>query len=489
MKVRFIEPRSRRGTVYEALIQEWPLLGPVILGTQLKERGHDVVLYNENVTGPVTDEPALVADLCDADFVGISIMTPTAPRGYDIARAIRALSGRPRIAFGGAHATFQPQEAVRYGDFAVQGEAESIIVDLVEGRVPPGIVRGRPVEDLDALPVPDFDLIYQFPRLYQQRRSKAAYRLPLMTSRGCPHGCLYCSVTAMFGRRVRCRSVEKVIQDVRHFYQKGYRSFFFYDDNFTADRERTRQILEGIRDLDIAWNGQVRLDFHWRDPSRRTESDHELLRLMHSAGGDTLYVGYETIEDETARQWNKGYRGAGALAQRAAEDTRILRRAGFWVHGMFILGPQHDHSTAAAIVDFAARTHMEGMQISALTPFPGTKLFEQANGALLFTSYPDDWDLYDGTHALWANMKMGVAEFQRELLRAHVDFYRRTALHLGRLRKGLEGPGGLSVKVRNILDALRKPKQVLGLWEREMEDYLNRPALQHVSISTGEHTK
>ncbi len=283
-----------------------------------------------------------MADLCDADFVGISIMTPTAMRGYDIARAIRRLSPRPRIAFGGVHATFRPEEAVGFGDYAVQGEAENVIADLVEGRVEPGVVRGRPVEDLDALPVPDFDLIHQFRHLWEERHSQKAYRLPVLTSRGCPHSCLYCSVTAMFGRRVRRRSVEKVIEDVRGFYRQGYRSFFFYDDNFTADRERTRRLLEGIQDLDIAWNAQVRLDFHWRNAARRDESDTDLLRLMRRAGGDTLYVGYETIEDETASAPGRRATAApGTLAERAAEDTRILRRAG-------LLGARHVHPGAAA---------------------------------------------------------------------------------------------------------------------------------------------
>lgn len=76
-------------------------------------------------------------------------------------------------------------------------------------------------------------------------------------------------------------------------------------------------------------------------------------------------------------------------------------------------------------------------------------------------------------------MKMDVAEFQHELLNAHVAFYRRTALHWGRLVKGLRGPGSVVLKMRNILSTIKRPRLVLELWKREMEDYLSRPALNH----------
>jgi len=455
-------------------------MGTVILGTLLRERGHDVVIYNENNTGSVLDDPDILADLCEADYVGVSIMTPTAGRGYEVAAGIRALSSRPRIVMGGVHATFRPQEALAHADFVVTGEGENVISEIVEGKADPGIIRGTPIENMDSLPLPDHELIHGLEKLWSKAGAKALYRVPLVTSRGCPHNCEYCSATAMFGHRYRFRSADRVIEDIRTLHDRGYRGIFFYDDNFTADRNRIRRILDAAAGAGIAWNAQARLDFHWEDPKSRRRCDRSLLETMRKSGGDVLYVGYETIEDETARRWKKGYQGPGALAERSAEDTRILHDFGFWIHGMFILGPDHSEETADGIVRFAVRNRIESMQISALTPFPGTSIFSQIRNRLLFTSFPNDWDLYDGVHALCANTKMGIRRFQEKLLEAHKAFYRHTALNLRRLHKFLRGPGSLTQKLRLFRANLRVPKQVFDAWAVETREFLRRVAAKDV---------
>jgi len=451
-------------------------MGPVILGTILQQQGHDVLIYRENSTGSVLDDPRTMADLCEADWVGISIMTPTANRGYTIADGIRKLSGRPRIAIGGVHATFRPEEALQHADTVVTGEGEGVIGDLVEGRLPPGIIKGLPVQDMNSLPLPNHELIHEYHRLWSDTYSKELYRLPVLTSRGCPYKCQYCSVTALFGHKYRRQSAERVIRDIRTLYDRGYRKVFFYDDNFTADRERVQTILEAVRELDVAWSAQARLDFHWLDPRKRDRSDRRLLDVMRRSGGDVMYIGYETIEDETARRWGKGYQGAGALEKRSAEDTRILHDAGFWIHGMFVVGPDHDADSMDRIVRFAKRNRIESIQISALTPFPGTATFEQSKSRLLFTSFPEDWALYDGIHAVCDNTRMGIERFQKKLIEAHRAFYRGSALSLTRLRKFFRGPGSAFHKLRIVRDNARLPKRLFAAWEKETQDFLRRVA-------------
>ena len=193
-RVRLIEPQSREGTPFAAYVRQWPLMGPVILGTILQEQGHDVRVYSENLTGSVLDNPEMMADLCEADVVGISVMTPTAHRGYTVADGIRKQCARPRIAIGGVHATFCPDEALQHADYVVTGEGEGVITDLVEGRLPPGIIKGTPVQDMDSLPLPNHELIHHYESLWSQTYAKDLYRVPLVTSRGCPYRCEYCSV-------------------------------------------------------------------------------------------------------------------------------------------------------------------------------------------------------------------------------------------------------------------------------------------------------
>lgn len=473
-RIRFVEPQSRPGTVFSPFVRQWPLMGPVILGTLLRARGHDVVVYNENISGSVLEDPAIWADLCEADWVGISIMTPTANRGYRIADSLRRQSRRPRIALGGVHATFRPEEALQHADHVVAGEAEHVIADLVEGRIEPGIVRGRPVEDLDALPTPDIELIHDYPRLWASVYGKSLYRVPVLTSRGCPHNCQYCSVTAFFGHRYRYRSPARVLEDLHRLHDRGYRRFFFYDDNFTANRPRVRQILESVCEMKVAWNAQTRLDFHWHDPGQRTRSDRELLGLMRRSGADVVYVGYETIDDDTAKEWKKGYQGSGPLEVRSAEDTRILHDAGLWVHGMFVVGPEQDEAALNRIIDFACRNDIESIQISALTPFPGTAIYNQQKYRLLFQSFPEDWAFFDGFHCVCQDGRMGVRDFQEKLIQAHMTFYRKSACSLGRFRKFMRGPGGAWNKLRVLIHALRMPQQLMTDWHRQSGEFLLR---------------
>jgi radical SAM superfamily enzyme YgiQ (UPF0313 family) len=475
-QVRFVEPQSRQGTLFAPYVRQWPLMGPVILGTILHELGHNVVIYNENATGSVLDDPRVLADLCEADWVGISIMTPTANRGYAIADGIRARSRRPRIAIGGVHATFRSQEALEHADFVVAGEGEGVVGDLVEGRLPPGVIQGLPVQDMNTLPLPRHELIHQHHRLWSDTYGQELYRVPLVTSRGCPYNCKYCSVTALFGHRYRYRSAEKVIGDIRRLYDRGYRRLFFYDDNFTADRGRVRTILDAVRELGITWNAQARLDFHWKDPGRRDHCDWPLLDVMRRSGGDVMFIGYETIEEEVARRWRKGYQGAGSLAERSAEDTRILHDAGFWIHGMFVAGPEQDEGSLDRMVQFAERNHIESLQISALTPFPGTATFEECKDRLLFTSFPEDWALYDGMHALCDNVRMGIERFQRKLFEAHKAFYRDCAFSLSRARKFFRGPGSLFQKLCMVRDNAQLPKRLFAGWETDMQEFLRRVA-------------
>ncbi len=296
-------------------------------------------------------------------------MTPTANRGYAIADGIRARSRRPRIAIGGVHATFRPQEALEHADFVVAGEGEGVVGDLVAGRFDPGVIKGQPVQDMNTLPLPARTHPRASAALGGLVRSGALPRAAGDLAR-LPVQLPVLLGDALFGRRYRYRSAEKVIGDIGQLYARGYRRVFFYDDNFTANRDRVRAILDGVRELGITWNAQARLDFHWKDPARRSQCDRPLLDAMRRSGGDVMFIGYETIEEDVARRWRKGYQGAGSLAERSAEDTRILHDAGFWIHGMFVAGPEQDEGGVDRIVDFARRNRIESLQISALTPFP-----------------------------------------------------------------------------------------------------------------------
>jgi radical SAM superfamily enzyme YgiQ (UPF0313 family) len=476
-KVRLIEPHGRPGRPFNAWIRRWPLLGPIVLATILKRRGHDVAVYNENVSGPVNDNPQAYEDICSADVVGISVMTPTANRGYAIAERLRRDSPQVKIVFGGAHATFRPHEALRHGDIVVRGEGENVIEPIASGEIDGGVVEGTPLEDLDSLPVLDHSLMRDFDKLVLLRGKPELYELPVLTSRGCPYGCTYCSVTRMFGRRVRRQSVEKVFRDLCHYVDHGFRRFFFYDDNFTSDRRQARQLLERMASLRVRFNAQVRADFHWADGNRKN-LDAPLLKAMRRAGADVLYVGYETIDDSTAKNWCKGYRGRGSLESRLSEDTQILHDRGFWIHAMLVFGPRDTQRTADRMVAFARRASMETMQISILTPFPGTLLMEQIRPHLIFTDYPADWDYYDGAHCLYNHGRLGIEGMQHTVLEANRRFYGWSGWSVRRVRALLEQHMPMRDKLAQLWANARNVRKTLREWRRETEQFLKLARLK-----------
>lgn len=385
MKIVLIEPAASKANVYSKL--HMPLLGPLYLGTILKNKGHEVEVYHEEIYKP--DYRAITAD-----FVGISILTSTAKRGYEIAREFP----KEKVVFGGVHATLLPDEALTFGRQVVVGEAEEVIVDVVEGRRREPIVTGKPVQNLDSLPFPDFSLIKGYKSLFSL--------IPISTSRGCPFDCTFCSVTKMFGRDYRFRSAENVIREVG--LRKGA-PLFFCDDNFAAHPPRTRRLLELLRDNKIRqWSCQVRCDVAKND---------ELLGLMAKAGCAVACVGFESINSKTLQSYQKKQTLDSIIGAIKAFHKKKIR-----VHGMFVLGSDDD--TEKTIWDtflFAIRQKIDTVQMMILTPLPGTVVYENLRKQKRIFSY--DWSLYDGQHVVFNPQLLSARQLQLSVIKAYSKFY------------------------------------------------------------------
>ena len=385
MKIVFIEPRSTRSNVYSKI--PMPLLGPVYLGTILRNRGHQVTVYKEDIFTP--DYSKL-----DADLIGISILTSTAKRGYQIARKFP----REKVIMGGVHASLVPAEASRFARQIVIGEAEEVIADIVEGRNKEEIIHGRPVEDLDTLPQPDFSLIKGF--------KTSIMTTPISTSRGCPFDCSFCSVTKMFGRKYRFRSAENVMGELASLKAN---SFFFCDDNFTAHPKRTHKLLGLMLKKKIrSWACQVRCD---------AARDNDLLSLMAKTGCKVVCVGFESINEKTLKAYDKKQ-----TIDEIIHAIRSFHQRKIKVHGMFVLGGDDDNEkTVWDTFKFAIKQKIDTIQMSILTPFPGTKVHEDLkNQKRIFST---DWDLYDGQHIVFSPKLLSARDLQSNVLNAYVKFY------------------------------------------------------------------
>ena len=388
MKISLVEPKSPSYNVYTAFIKDLPLLGPIYLGTILKNDGHDVTIYNENI------REIDYSKIKDSNVLGISIMTSTAPWGYEIAENFRKLNPKGRVIIGGAHATFLPEEAAEYADHVVQGEGELVISDLVKygGEK---IIQCNPVQNLDDLPFPDFSLIHGF---------KERLRMtPISTSRGCPYDCTFCSVTAMFGRKYRFRSTESVIEELSRF---KHQRVFFYDDNFGANRARTKELLNQMieRKLTAPWITQVRADIF---------KDEELVSLMAKANCRQLCIGFESVNPEALDSYNK---------RQTPEDVtnciKVLHKHGIKVHGMFI---------SEGYSEVYDELGLDSLQLSILIPIIGSKLYTSVKSARKFITekFPTDWKLFDGGHVVHWPDNMTPYEMQKQTFQALKKFYSR----------------------------------------------------------------
>ena len=434
MKISLVEPKAPSYNVYTAFIKHLPLMGPIYLGSILKNDGHDVTIYNENI------KEIDYSRIQDSDVLGISIMTSTAPRGYEIAENFRALNPKGRIIIGGVHATFLPEEAAQYADHVVKGEGELVISDLVKygGE---RIVECNPVQNLDDLPFPDFSLI--------EGLGKHLPMTPASTSRGCPYDCTFCSVTAMFGRKYRFRSPESVIEELSRFKHKR---IFFYDDNFGANRARTKELLNLMiaRGITPPWITQVRADM---------AKDEELVSLMAEANCSRLCIGFESVDPEVLKSYNK---------RQTPEDVtnciKVLHKYGIKVHGMFI---------SEGYSDIYHKLGLDSLQLSILIPIIGSRLYTSVQSARKFITekFPTDWKLYDGGHVVHWPDNMSPYEMQKQTLQALKKFYSRYNMVKFLLRGKITDFG-----------TRQMGHSIIKKWEAQNRDYLAR--LRRFQIST-----
>jgi radical SAM superfamily enzyme YgiQ (UPF0313 family) len=232
---------------------------------------------------------------------------------------------------------------------------------------------------------------------------------------GCPYDCSFCSVIKMFGRKLRSRSVENVMQELR--LAKAER-VFFYDDIFIVDKKQAKalfrqMIAEGITPM---WTAQIRADSLYKSKTT-LEPDHELLSLMRDSGCYMVYVGFESITQAGLDAYNKKQK-----VEHITTSIALLHDYGIRVHGMFVVGADTDTpETVRATIDFAIEHKVDTLQMMMLTTLPGTAFDSQmrADGRVL----TDDYSLYDGHHCIITPKNMTPYQLQMETWKGMLRFY------------------------------------------------------------------
>ena len=343
MKIRFLEPGNRpykptplNYFVYDRYIRT-PSVGLNTLATIVKELVDDTYMYSESISR------IDMADVEDADIVFIGIFTFAAVRGYELADHLRA-HGRGLVVLGGLHASMNCAEAARHCDYVLLGEGDETIRAFVEavgrGERPdfPGLawMEGEELRSTGYPPPPErFETIADRNLVHNYSKMVGHSTLwpQVHASRGCPHNCDYCALVRHFGRRVRTRSPENVVADIREsirFFHRGHvrlaKDLWLTDDNFFADRDWAMSVLRAIVDSGIRYRFNVQARYE-------VGFDDEMLDLLRQAGFFELDLGIEFLDDASFATYHKK-----STRQEIIDAIRNIRAHGLSVRGLFILG-------------------------------------------------------------------------------------------------------------------------------------------------------
>jgi len=358
--------------------------------------GWDVEIVDENVSDT---EHVPSADGIDA--VGIGAMTTQANRAYALADAYRAL-GVPVI-IGGIHPSALPDEALRHATVVCKGDAESTLPhalnDLAAGR-PESIYDWR---DYPSAPIatPRKDLLD--PKQYLVFN-------PIQTTRGCPHGCTFCTTPSVFGRRFRQRDIGDIVEEMRRAKERfNTRVFIFSDDNVAGNQKWALELFEAITPLGIKWASQCDILIARND---------KLMTAMRASGCQGVILGLESPRAGTLHEAGKRY----ARAEEYMRDIRRIHAKRISIWGSFIFGFDSDSwRDCMDTVRFAQRARLCMSCYPILTPYPGTQIFEQyqRENRLLTT----DWDRYNGATVVFKPKRMSIEELRHAQVAAFNEFY------------------------------------------------------------------
>lgn len=361
----------------------YPPLGLACLAAVLRQAGHRVAIIDAEVYGLDTD--ALIARIPpNAGLIGFTSTTLLWPSVQLAAGRLRTAFPRAALVVGGPQVTAFPEDTLASSvfDVGVIGDGEPAIVEIADrlaaravlDAVPGCVARGpggtpvvtgaaRWVEDLDRLPMPAIDL------LPVERYRSILARHPfvtLVTSRGCPYRCAFCS-QIYTGPRLRTRSPSNIVAEIERAVRDYHaREIVMFDETFGVKRDDALQLCALIRDrrLDIRWSARTRIDV----------LDEELLRAMRSAGCYFLHLGVESGSQRILDLMQK------RITLDAARDAvRLARGLGFFVHGYFMLGyPGETRDDVAATARFSRRLGLDVASYTVTIPNPRTPLFEDA---------------------------------------------------------------------------------------------------------------
>ena len=336
------------------------------------------------------------------DLVMLSVETYTAKRCYQIASEYRR-RGIP-VVMGGFHATLCPEEVKQYCESIVIGEAEGLLQEAVDD-----YRHGTPrtIYKADERP----PLVVTPDRTIFEGKKYLPIKL-VEFARGCRFKCDFCAIQSFFDASHNHRPIDLVISEIERIRKPG-QMFFFIDDNITSNLDEAKEFMRALIPLKIRWVSQSAINVAY---------DDEALRLMQASGCVGILVGFESLDESTLRQMNKGF---NLMKGGPAEALDRLRKHNICVYGTFIFGYDNDGPDSfRKTMEFAKSNGLFIGAFNHVTPFPGTPLYKrmESEGRLLFDAWwLDDDYRYNMIPFTPANMTPG--DLEDMCLKARKEFY------------------------------------------------------------------
>jgi len=376
------------------------------------------------------------------DVVGITAMTFTLLDVIKTAETVKEAHPGIKIVVGGPHVQIYAEETVNLKniDFVVLGEGEKIFLELLKNinnfevlKNTPGLVfknngkiinTGRPeyFTDLDSLPFPPREMLPY--KKYSSLLAKEKIITTMFTSRGCPFACNFCDRPAM-GKNFRARSAKNVVDEIEECLKLNIKEIFIYDDTFTVNRQRVVDVCNEIinRNLNFTWDIRARVN----------TVDEELLCLLKKAGCIRIHFGVEAGTEKILKVLNKNI-----SLEQVLTAFRLSKKIGIQTLAYFMIGsPTETEEDVLQTIKFMNKLDPDFVQITLLTPFPGTKIYQWALDQKVFPT--DYWREFAANPTLGFKTKYWTKELSKEdlerlLVVAYKKFYIRPSYIIKRIK-------------------------------------------------------
>jgi len=331
----------------------------------------------------------------DADIIAISSMGHAVVRTLDIAKEFKKRG--KTVILGGYMVSLMPEEAKKYCDAVVVGDAEPVWEELLKD-YEKGELKEFYKKELTKLetPIPRYDLILN---------KNIGDFLPVQAGRGCPNACSFCSVYCLYKTRYHRREINDVIRDIKKVKELGFKKFLLLDDNILSDRDYMLELCREIEKLNMQWLSQC---------SVKIGEDEDLLKAVAKSGCIALSFGLESISKESLNSMNKAW-------ENPKEYPRLIKKiqkAGIDISTEMVVGAEGDTlESIKATGDFIRENKIVVPRFYILTPIPGTKFYEDMIKENRICN--NDMYSYNGTEAVHVPKNMTP----QELTKAYWDLY------------------------------------------------------------------